>query len=166
MKRKVAFICFSLLCATVLAGTVVSGRAVGVHKSSVAALELPKYGPQKVVYHVMDSATLLHPNYEQMIVQIARNHLNAVEKGKLDLRMVLQGNGVDLLIAAMSDADLASKIHALKADGARIVVCKNTMTTRGLEPTELFDLALEDIVGAGIAEVAALQAQGYVYLKL
>ena len=167
MLKRLAIFCFALAGAI---GAVViflgAGATSQARPSTAANLVLPKYTAQKVVYHVTETATLLHPHYFHSIVGSARNHFNAVEKGGLEMTIVLQGNGVEMLRDAMTDAKLAKAIRELKADGARFVVCQNTLVSRGYEPAELFEVTEADIVGAGVAEVAALQARGYVYLKL
>ena len=56
----------------------------------------------------------------------------------------MQGNGVEMLRDAMTDAKLAKAIRELKADGARFVVCRNTLVSRGYEPAELFEVTEAD----------------------
>ena len=138
------------------------GRAA----TSAASLVFPPYPAQKVVYHVTESDGLLHRRYFLSTLHSVRNHVNAVARGALDLRIVLQGDGVDMLKAATSDADLAGVIDALKAAGVRILVCRNTLVSRGIDPGDLYHLETADIVAAGVAEVTSLQMQGFAYLKL
>ena len=97
---------------------------------------------------------------------MARNHVDAIAFGELDLRVVLQGGGVDLLMAAKRDANLATQIDALRANGVRFIVCRNTLVLRGLDPaTQFHGVKHDDIVSASVAETARLVAQGFAYLK-
>ncbi len=168
-RSKVRVAALALLFASALAALVAgihASKAVGAHDSAAAQLSLSKYPQQKVVYHVMDGATLLHPHFARMVLAVARNHVNAVEKGQLDLRIVLQGNGVELLKSAKTDNEVATSIDKLKADGVRFLICRNTLVAHGWEVEDLYGAEIADIVLAGVAEVAALQSRGYVYLKL
>ena len=99
------------------------------------------------------------------MLQSAQNHVNAVGKDKLDLRIVLQGDGLDLLKEAAGDRAMSERVDKLKAQGVRFLVCRNTLVGRGLDPADLYDVKTADIVGAAVAEVSALQAQGFVYVK-
>lgn len=132
---------------------------------TVTALRLPRYErPQKVVYHVSEGDSLLH-HHSNHVVQVIQNHLNAVEKGRLDLRVVLQGDGLDLLIHAKKDAKFAATIDTLKGEGIRFLVCRNSMMSRGLDFSDLYAVPQDDVVSAAVAEITALEAQGFVYLK-
>ncbi len=141
------------------------GYRAEAKRSPVADLTLPGYSQQKVVYHITDSDGLLHRNYSLHVLQSAQNHVNAVGKDKLDLRIVLQGDGLDLLKEAAGDRAMSERVDKLKAQGVRFLVCRNTLVGRGLDPADLYDVKTADIVGAAVAEVSALQAQGFVYVK-
>lgn len=119
------------------------------------------YGKQKVVYHI---------NYDDQkhlngTLRNIQNHINAVGKENLDLRVVLHGKGASLLINAKDDLMLQEKIDNLKSQGIKFNVCNITLTRMKLDKKDLFGVTDEDIVPSGVAEIAALQAQGYVYLK-
>lgn len=94
------------------------------------------------------------------------NHVAALPRGAADLRVVLQGEGVDLLLAAQKNVTLAADIDRLKASGVRFLVCANTIIARRLDIANLHGAARGDFVRAGVAETARLQAAGYVYLKI
>jgi intracellular sulfur oxidation DsrE/DsrF family protein len=134
-------------------------------RSPAADLSLPGYSRQKVVYHVTETDGLTHRGYTQHVLQAAQNHVNAVGAENLDLRIVLQGDGLDLLSEAKTNPDYSRRVDKLKAEGVKFLVCRNTLVSRALDPAELYDVKTEDIVGAAVAEVSALQAQGFVYLK-
>lgn len=117
---------------------------------------------QKVVYHInYDDPKLL-----KAALNNVQNHINAVGKDKLDLRVVMHGPGVDLLSLAKKDPDVESKVINLKAQGIKMNVCANTLKGRKIDyKKDLFDVSESDIVPSGVAEIALLQQKGYAYLK-
>lgn len=131
----------------------------------VRDIEMPAYEPQKVIYHLSENAGLRDGRYRHLL-QVAGNHVAAVGKEWLDLRIVLQSEGVDLLERARHNPDLSRKIDKLRADGVRFLICRNTLVARGIDPDrDLYGVKREDIIRAGVGEIAALQAQGFVYMK-
>ncbi|OGI46048.1 MAG: hypothetical protein A2151_09660 [Candidatus Muproteobacteria bacterium RBG_16_65_34] len=135
------------------------GLGVGLAAAGQAA---EGYGKQKVVYHlnVDDPAQL------KATVQNVQNHINAVGQENLDLRVVMHGNGIALLQQANNDADMQSKVINLKKQGIHFNVCANTLKGKKLNyKNDLFDVSEQDIVPSGVAEIAALQAKGYSYVK-
>jgi len=125
---------------------------------------------QKVVYHV---------NYDdEKLVKAAlgniRNHINAVCKqgdttpcsDKLDIKVVMHGNGLGLLKQANTNMDVQQKVIGLKKQGVAFEVCANTLKGRKIDyKNDLFDVTQQDIVPSGVAELAKLQQEGYVYIK-
>jgi intracellular sulfur oxidation DsrE/DsrF family protein len=58
------------------------------------------------------------------------------------------------------------KIDGLKKQGVAFNVCANTVRGRKVDmENDLHDVSKGDIVPSGVAELAHLQAQGYVYIK-
>jgi intracellular sulfur oxidation DsrE/DsrF family protein len=163
-KRK--RILLALVAGTAIAG---AGFALGHHsevrRSSAADLTLPGYSQQKVVYHVTETDGLTHRGYTLHVLQAAQNHVDAVGKDKLDLRIVLQGDGLDVLKEAKTDPKFSERVDHLKSEGVRFLVCRNTLVGRNLDIADLYGVNAGDVVGAAVAEVASLQAQGFVYLK-
>ncbi len=107
-----------------------------------------------------------------------QNHINAVGADNLDLKVVLHGNGLALLLEPDSLAKLKKFKHAnatdqmtakvtdLKGQGVAFHVCANTVRGRKVDvSTDLYDVDQQDIVPSGVAEVAKLQAMGYSYIK-
>lgn len=134
--------------------------------SPAAALYFPTAEPQQVVYHVMGGGGWFGREHLHRM-SIISNHLEAVGEGFLDLRVVLQGDGLDLLIAARSDSKLAARIDRFKAAGVRFMICRNSLVARRLDPErDLYGVDRADIVAAGVAEVARLQKLGFAYLKI
>lgn len=120
------------------------------------------YGKQKVVYHINtdDDKTL------NAALGNVQNHMNAVGKDNIDMVVVMHGNGVDMLKKANKDADMQSKVINLKNQKVAMKVCGITLQKKNIDyKNDLFDVAKEDIVPSGVAELARLQGKGYVYVK-
>lgn len=123
------------------------------------------YAPQKVVYHINSDGGEDGAGYKPALNNI-RNHINAVGAENLDLRVIMHGDGLELLQAAVDDQQLQGIIAGLKNDGVQFLVCNNTLTGRNIDPeTDLFDVWPEDIVPSGVAELGKLQAEGFAYIK-
>jgi hypothetical protein len=128
-------------------------------------LDLPAYEAQKVVYHVDFAGGFFNRRYKHLL-QVAKNHADAVGPGLLDLRIVMQGDGADLLAFARGDAAAGAAIDALKARGVRFLICRNTLVQRGIDPDrDLYGVARQDVLRAAVGEIAALEAQGFRYMK-
>lgn len=120
------------------------------------------YAKQKVVYHVNDN------NEKQLAATMGniQNHINAVGKDNIDIKVVMHGNGVDLLKIANTNPDMQSKVTNLKSQNVGFQVCGNTLKAKKINyKNDLFDVSEKDIVPSGVAELAKLQQQGYVYIK-
>jgi hypothetical protein len=131
---------------------------------SVTQAEEPAYSPQKVVYHVNFAGGEDNRKYTATLRNI-QNHINALGADRLDLRVVMNGNGLGLLQEGANNADLGQRISNLKSQGIQFHICRNTMTGRGITLDDLYGAWDEDIVPSGVAEVGHLQAQGYSYVK-
>ena len=140
--------------------------------STVNASE--RYGKQKVVYHINYDT----PKKQAGALRNIQNHINAVGAENLDLKVVLHGNGLALLLEpdslsklkkfkhANADESMTAKIDGLKNQGVSFNVCANTVRGRKVDlNSDLYDVDQQDIVPSGVAEVARLQALGYSYIK-
>ncbi len=157
MKSKIALtllICTSLL----IGGIAVAGDL---------------YGKQKVVYHINYD----DPKTQAGALRNIQNHINAVGEEDLDLKVVMHGKGLSLLLTPdqlentklklgnATDA-MQTKITGLKNQGVGFEVCANTLKGKKINyEDDLFDVDEADIVPSGVAEVAKLQAMGYSYIK-
>ena len=146
MKKFISLILIALL-------------SLGVNLSTAYA---ESYGKQKVVYHVnFDDEKQLKAALSNI-----QNHINAVGKENLDLRVVMHGPGVSLLQIANKNPDFADKISNLKRQGIHFNVCNNTLQSKKINyKNDLYDVSKEDIVPSGVAEIAQLQSQGFSYVK-
>jgi intracellular sulfur oxidation DsrE/DsrF family protein len=132
------------------------------------------YEKQKVVYHINYD----DPKAQAGALRNIQNHINAVGAENLDLKVVLHGNGLALLLEpdalanvpkfkhANATDDITAKITGLKDQGVNFHVCANTVRGRKVDVSnDLYDVEDADIVPSGVAEVAKLQAMGYAYIK-
>ena len=133
-----------------------------------------RYGKQKVVYHINYD----NPKQQAGALRNIQNHINAVGAENLDLKVVLHGNGLALLLEpdslaklkkfkhANADETMTARIDSLKNQGVEFNVCANTVRGRKVDiETDLYNVDKVDIVPSGVAEVAYLQANGYSYVK-
>ena len=130
------------------------------------------YGKQKVVYHI---------NYDDAkrqggALRNIQNHINAVGKENLDLKVVMHGNGVSLLLdpealpdtkmkAVNSTPEQQTKVSNLKDQGVSFSICANTLKGKKVDLADLFDAKESDIVPSGVAELSKLQMEGYTYIR-
>jgi len=133
-----------------------------------------RYGKQKVVYHINYD----NPKKQAGALRNVQNHINAVGAENLELKIVLHGNGLALLLEpdslkklkkfkhANADETMMAKIDNLKSQGVEFNVCNNTVRGRKVDiEHDLYNVDKNDIVPSGVAEVARLQAMGYAYIK-
>ena len=139
-----------------------------------AAQASDRYGKQKVVYHINYD----NPKKQAGALRNIQNHINAVGAENLDLKVVLHGNGLALLLepdalaklkkfkhANANDA-MTAKIDNLKGQGIKFNVCANTVRGRKVDlHSDLYNVDEKDVVPSGVAEVAHLQKLGYAYVK-
>jgi intracellular sulfur oxidation DsrE/DsrF family protein len=120
------------------------------------------YAKQKVVYHInySDEAAL------KGALGNIQNHISAVGKDNIDLKVVMHGPGVDLLKIAKSNVEFESAVSNLKVQDVEFKVCNNTLKGKKIDyKKDLYDVSEADIVPSGVAELAKLQGEGYVYIK-
>ena len=123
-----------------------------------------RYGKQKVVYHINYTGGEGDKVYLGALKNI-QNHINAVGKENIDLKVVLHGNGVTLLQSAKDAGAVQTAVANLKSQSVAFNVCANTLKGRNISQDSLYEVFDEDIVPSGVAELAHLQQQGYVYIK-
>jgi intracellular sulfur oxidation DsrE/DsrF family protein len=56
-------------------------------------------------------------------------------------------------------------IANLKKQNVTFKVCANTLKGKKIDLDQLYDAESTDIVPSGVAEIAALQSQGFAYLR-
>ena len=157
MKSKLALML--LMCASLLAGGIaVAGSG---------------YGKQKVVYHINYD----NPKDQAGAMRNIQNHINAIGEENLDLKVVMHGKGLSLLLTpdqlentklklGNATDEMQTKITGLKNQGVEFQVCANTLKGKKISyEDDLFDVDEADVVPSGVAELARLQAMGYSYIK-
>lgn len=128
----------------------------------VGAAQAAGDAQHKAVYHLNSDDAKHHKAFLNNV----QNHINAVGKDKLDLRVVMHGPGITLMQNARSDEDTRSKIDNLKLQGVSFNVCANTLKGKKVNyKTDMHDVSEKDIVPSGVAEIAILQSKGYAYVK-
>ena len=132
-----------------------------------------RYGKQKVVYHINYD----NPNAQAGALRNIQNHINAVGAENLDLKVVLHGKGISLLLEpdALENTKLKfgnatdtvqANISGLKDQGVDFNVCANTLKGKKVDyENDLYDVDQENIVPSGVAELSRLQGMGYTYIK-
>lgn len=132
------------------------------------------YGKQKIVYHINYD----NPKKQAGALRNIQNHINAVGAENMDLRVVLHGHGLALLVNpdslenlpkfkhANATDTMTGKIDGLKNQGVSFKVCANTIKGRNVNmEDDLYNVTQADIVPSGVAELAHLQKLGYTYIK-
>jgi intracellular sulfur oxidation DsrE/DsrF family protein len=133
-----------------------------------------RYAKQKVVYHINYD----DPKKQTGALRNIQNHINAVGAENLEVKVVLHGNGLALLLEpdslerltkfkhANATEQMTARIDGLKIQGVNFQVCANTVKGRQVDlASDLYDVEEADIVPSGVAEVARLQSLGYAYIK-
>ncbi|MEW9919476.1 DsrE family protein [Marimonas sp. MJW-29] len=124
-----------------------------------------RYGKQKVVYHINYDGGPESKKYKGAMRNI-QNHINAVGAENMDIKVVLHGNGLGVLMSAKTDDALKTAVSSLKGQNVSFQVCNNTLKGRKISYSDdLYDVWEEDIVPSGVAELSHLQQQGYTYIK-
>ena len=129
------------------------------------------YGKQKVVYHINYD----NPKAQAGALRNIGNHIRAVCAENLEAKVVMHGKGLSLLLSPDSktklpkgkgNQDMQAKVSTLKDLGVSFKVCANTLKGKKISyENDLFDVEKADIVPSGVAELSALQMQGYTYIK-
>jgi intracellular sulfur oxidation DsrE/DsrF family protein len=117
---------------------------------------------QKVVYQ-NDGGLPDDKAYFNRLMHHLSAHLEATS-GKVEIRVVSFASGVTMFQMAKTDPALAKSLDDLRAKGVRFLVCRNTMNAMKLKPADLYKVAPADVVPSGVAEIARLQGQGFVYV--
>ena len=150
----------SVLAAALLALTFATNGAMAAGEGKA------RYGKQKVVYHINYPGGKEDKKWKGALRNI-QNHINAVGSDKLDIKVVLHGNGVAMLKSANKDGStLQENVTRLKGQNIAFQVCANTLRGKKFDYNkDLYDVYKEDIVPSGVAELARLQQKGYTYIK-
>lgn len=145
--------------------TIAAALAVTAAALVGAASADERYGKQKVVYHINYDGGQDDKAYRGALRNI-QNHINAVGKENIEIKVVLHGNGVGLLQHATANDKLQMDVTSLKTQHVAFNVCNNTLVGRKIDYSkDLFEVFEDDIVPSGVAELSRLQQMGYTYIK-
>jgi intracellular sulfur oxidation DsrE/DsrF family protein len=146
----------------------------GMFMVCLGVLAGERYGKQKVVYHINND----DPKLQKGVLRNIQNHINAVGAENIEVRVVLHGNGLSLLLNPESLSHLAkfkyanatkemtARIDVLKGQGVSFKICNNTIKGRKVDIVDdLYDADSADIVPSGVAELSYLQEKGFTYIK-
>jgi intracellular sulfur oxidation DsrE/DsrF family protein len=144
-------------------GTMVLAAMVAAAGTAAAADDY--FGQQKVVYHINYDGGEDGNGYRPAMTNI-QNHIDAVGMDNLEVKVVLHGDGLNLLRAALDNQALQMDVTSLKAQNVEFRVCQITIDRRDISyEDDLFEVWDDDIVPSGVAEIARLQQMGYAYIK-
>ena len=129
---------------------------------------------QKVLYH-LDSDD---PGKQRDVMRMIQNHINAVEPARIDLLVVLNGNGISLLLEkdvdwakrhpgrAHSDELLLAEVDNLRVQGVEFLVCGASLRARNVDwERDLHHVEQKQVLENGMLAMVRLQQEGYAYLK-
>ena len=157
MRRLAVFVAVSLFLVPLFAGQALATQ----------------YGKQKVVYHVNYD----NPKQQAGALRNIQNHINAVGAENLDVRVVLHGNGLAMLVYpdslpktklnhANATDQMQARVDGLKDQGVSFQVCANTLKGKKISlEDDLYNVDQGAVVPSGVAHLSYLQAQGYTYIK-
>jgi len=141
---------------------VVALAAVAVLMTMGVAAWAGGYAPQKVVYHI-NSKDLKTIGGALRNIQ---NHINAVGEDKLDIIVVVHGGGHVMFRKGKTNDQIISKIKSLQKQGVKFDQCAVTLQRKHLSLNkDMVIITEENLVPSGVAEIAKLQQEGYVYIK-
>lgn len=127
---------------------------------------------QKVVYHINGGDA----KQQMAALKNIQNHISAAGADNLDIKVVLHGDGLSLLLypeamaktkmkTANATEEMQVKVEGLKQQHVQFQVCNNTIKGRSVPIDGLYGVSQADIVPSGVAQLAILQSQGYAYIK-
>jgi intracellular sulfur oxidation DsrE/DsrF family protein len=113
----------------------------------------------KYVLHISD----MDPSKQELVLNNARNLLDAYPPGEVEVEIVAYGPGLRLMFAENANA---KRIDSLSQSGVKFAACGNTIKGMakllGEEP-KLNPVA--KVVPGGIVRIGELVKQGYIYVK-
>ena len=115
--------------------------------------------PVRVVYHINEGV-----QKAPAVLHNIANHLEAEPNTKIVV--VAHGMGIDFLLKEAKDPKgntFTPEIETLGLRGVEFRVCNNTLKSRHIDKSRVVPDA--KIVPSGVAEIAKLESQGYVYMK-
>ena len=148
--------------ALLIAGLALTASAYAVDPSKPAK---NGYNQQKVVYHINDIHTA------GGALRNIKNHLNALGDENIEVIVVTHSSGAFAMVdGAMGKKDKNGKVYnfsdqiaGLANRGVKFQICANTIRGKKIPKEKINEHA--EIIPSGVAQVAHLQQQGYLYVK-
>ncbi|HEB59815.1 MAG TPA: hypothetical protein ENJ01_11370 [Gammaproteobacteria bacterium] len=118
------------------------------------------YCKQRVVYHInnLQKATGALRN--------VKNHLNALGDDNVEIIVVTHSSGAFAMVDGTKNKKgkpFTDTIAALANRGVKFTICANTIKGKKIDKNKINEHV--EIIPSGVAEVAHLQQQGYLYVK-
>jgi intracellular sulfur oxidation DsrE/DsrF family protein len=124
--------------------------------SALAEDKGPEY---KYVLHISD----MDPSKQELILNNARNLLDAFPPGDVEVEIVAYGPGLRLMFAENVNAQ---RIDSLSQSGVKFSACGNTLKGMAKQLGEEPKLnSAATVVPGGIVRIGQLVKQGYIYVK-
>ena len=130
--------------------------------------------PSKLIFHVNDDS----PEHQEAVLRNLQNHLVSVGPENLDIKVLLQGGGVSMLLLpkalprvsafnyANASPAFCGRIDELRAQGVIFLVSGRTLAQHHIDfRHDLYGVHPRDIVPNALSQLAELQSQGYTYIK-
>ena len=134
----------------------------------------PRDTRSKIVFHVNTD----DPDQQEVVLRNLDNHIASVGAENLDIKVMLQGGGVTLLLLpqalqhthrlhhANATPKICQRIDALRALGVQFQVSGLTLEEHGIDARhDLYRVQPADIVPNALAYLTELQNRGYTYIK-
>ena len=134
-------------------------RNIAAAALAFAACAAMAADPIKVVYHINEGV-----QKAPAVLHNIANELDAEPNTKIVV--VAHGKGIDFLLKGAKDPQgnaFTPELETLGMRGVEFRVCNNTLKSRHIDASSVVPDA--KIVPSGVAEIAKLESQGYVYLK-
>lgn len=138
---------------------VISTVLVGFSSQEVNAAD-NGYNQQKVVYHVNNLQTAYGA------LRNVKNHLNALGDKNVEIIVVTHSSGAFAMVDGSKDKKghaFGDQIQKLANRGVKFTICANTIRGKKIDKNKINLNA--SIIPSGVAEIAHLQQQGYLYIK-
>lgn len=134
-------------------------RRIFIAAAVAAALAFPVLAQSTkpgVVVQVSDDS---EKSWNQAL-NVVKNIQSAYGKDKVDVELVVFGNGVGLL---KFDSPLANRVDETLDGGAQVLMCENTMKGRKLTAADMHGKI--GYVKAGVIEIIEKQRQGWAVIR-
>ena len=152
MMKKYTTVIAALVMGAVLAGCQAQAQNAKAAKNG--------YKQQKVVYHINDI------NSANGALRNVKNHLNALGDENADIIVVTHSGGAFALVDGSTDAKgnrFEDTVQGLASRGVKFQICANTIRGKKIDKSKINLNA--QVVPSGVAHVAHLQQEGYLYVK-